>query len=227
MPSKSLKDIATISESDIDKLVVALTTKGIVLEVDVSFLYRVLIDQYCKDIETLARENGYDGGELFSIATETIKDGWVYALYDKERMGSKTAIKLIKQKSKENHTNNEPEEITLATLVRKFSAFYNEGDGWDSKKAQKKHTDLFGDTIEPGTYYFRLPWGYSNYHADIKLSEKNMKLVCEMLFQMPSSIAEKHADWIIDKRLERVRSVVDKLSPENKRLNDPRFFEGE
>jgi hypothetical protein len=107
----------------------------------------------------------------------------------------------------------------LSDLVRKLNAFYSEGMGWDFKKSQKEHTDLFGDKIERGTYYYRLYWGYNDFSSDLKLSEKNMQQVCFLIFAPPSSEVEVFTDTVLEKRFENMRKVMSKIQLFNPRTD--------
>ena len=61
----------------------------------------------------------------------------------------------------------------LSKKLSKLNACYGIEFQWQSRRAQKEHTDLFGKKIAEGRHYFRLRMG-GNYSNDLKLSYESM-----------------------------------------------------
>lgn len=79
------KDIFTRLEKQIDFYVDKLEDEGILTETEI-VASRVIISKYTLDFENLFRKHGYTGGNLNSIGFDTGNEGWMYAIYDTEKL---------------------------------------------------------------------------------------------------------------------------------------------
>lgn len=73
------------------------------------------------------------------------------------------------------------------------------------------HTDLFGEEIKAGEFYFRISVdGYLG--NDLKLSETNMSRFLYLVFA-PSPTWEADVDKATEDRFEKAREIINKLLP--------------
>ena len=79
------KDIFARLENQIDFYVDKLEDEGILTETEI-VASRVIISKFTLDFEDLFRTHGYTGGKLNSIGFEIENEGWMYAIYDTEKL---------------------------------------------------------------------------------------------------------------------------------------------
>ncbi len=80
---------------------------------------------------------------------------------------------------------------------------------WSNPKAQKSHTDVFGDKISVGEYYFRFRLG-GDFSSDIKLSHNSMDKFLYVLFTSNPGLEELAKTLLRDKFSE-IRKMIDSL----------------
>ena len=80
---------------------------------------------------------------------------------------------------------------------------------WSKPKAQKSHTDVFGDKISVGEYYFRFRLG-GDFSSDIKLSHNSMDKFLYVLFTSNPGLEELAKTLLRDKFSE-IRKMIDSL----------------
>jgi hypothetical protein len=103
------------------------------------------------------------------------------------------------------HTEDE-----LSEMFNKLDALSDTMSGaWQESRAQKEHTDMFGETVHEGQYYFKRTIG-PGFHNVLKLSQVSMDRLLHALFagnQQLQFIAEQFQE----KQLDDMRTVLNKF----------------
>lgn len=96
MTSETIKKITDISSSEIDRLIIILKARDMLIEGDLPFLTASIIEYHYEELEELLRENGFTGGKLVPIFSSEEKCSWNYALFDSEYLSAEEVIKKIR-----------------------------------------------------------------------------------------------------------------------------------
>ena len=109
----------------------------------------------------------------------------------------------------EGKDDPESSAAEVEELVRKLNMTYDDAFQWTSKRAQKEHTDLFGETVQRGDRYWRMRMGgaFSN---DLKLTDGSMRRFLYGIFS-PQPKWEQQAEVALTRRLDFARSLIDHL----------------
>ena len=103
------------------------------------------------------------------------------------------------------HTEDE-----LSEMFNKLDALSDRMSGaWQESRAQKEHTDIFGETVYEGQYYFKRTIG-PGFHNVLKLSRVSMDRLLHAVFadnQQLQFIAEQFQE----KQLEDMRAVLNRF----------------
>ena len=97
----------------------------------------------------------------------------------------------------------------LNLLLKKLNVCYSPFHKWEQRKAQKKHTDLFGAEIMESEIYYRL--SIDQYRSnDLKLKRQNMERYLYAIF-VNRPTWETESDNEIQRQLDKIREIQDKL----------------
>ena len=102
------------------------------------------------------------------------------------------------------------EEKNIPELVRKLNETYAVEFRWEWRRAQKEHVDLFGQTVKPSLYYWRMRMG-GPYSDDLKLSATSMERFLFALFA-PWPAWEETAERSIQNRMKKTHDIMDQLA---------------
>lgn len=97
----------------------------------------------------------------------------------------------------------------LNVFLKKLNVCYSPFHKWEPRKAQKKHTDLFGSEIVEGEIYYRLSIDQFR-NNDLKLDRENMERYLYAIF-INRPTWETESDNEIQRQLDKVREIQDKL----------------
>ena len=102
-------------------------------------------------------------------------------------------------------------EEKTAEKIRILNSCYPAFSQWEQRKARKIHKDMFGEVIQEGELYFRMriDLQFSN---DLKLSIRSMDSFLYAVFG-PGPYWEKDAVQIIQQKMDKVRSIMDQIRP--------------
>ncbi len=94
-------------------------------------------------------------------------------------------------------------------LLKKLNFCYSPYRKWEQRKAQKKHTDLFGSEIMERELYYRLSIDQFRSN-DLKLKKQNMERYLYAIF-VNRPTWERESEIEIQRELDKVRAIQDKL----------------
>ena len=103
------------------------------------------------------------------------------------------------------HTEDE-----LSDMFKKLDAISDQMSGaWQESKAQKEHTDIFGETVHQGQYYFKRTIG-PGFHNVVKLSQASMDRLLHAVFAGNPQL-QFIAEHFQKKQLDDMRAVLNKF----------------
>ena len=99
----------------------------------------------------------------------------------------------------------------LLEMFKKLDAISEQMLPWQETKARKEHSDLFGEAIRPGEYYFKRRTGHG-FHDDVKLSQVSMDRFLYALFAGNAQL-QYIARFLQEKRLNEMREASTPSEP--------------
>jgi len=83
-------------DENADKYIDKIESIGIITETELS-VSKTLFSLYLDEIEILFRNRGYSGGSLLALGTEISNEGWMYALFDSDKISHSQCISYLKE----------------------------------------------------------------------------------------------------------------------------------
>ena len=123
-----------------------------------------------------------------------------------------TAMTDLPATDPEYHSDDE-----LTALFKKLDAISDQMLPWQETKARKEHTDLFGEAICPGEYYFKRRTDHG-FLDEVKLSRASMDRFLHALFAGNAQL-QYIAEFLQEKRLDEMREALSKVPNPLDRIN--------
>lgn len=115
------------------------------------------------------------------------------------------AMQPPKETALQYHTEEE-----LSDMFKKLDAISDQRSGaWHESKAKKEHTDIFGETVRPGRYYFKRTIG-PGFHNVVKLSQASMDRLLHAVFAGNPQLLFI-AEYFQKKQMDDMRAALNKL----------------
>ena len=135
-----------------------------------------------------------------------------------EATGSTTKDVAMTDMQATGHEYHSADE--LVAMFKKLDAISEEMLPWQETKARKEHSDLFGEEIHPGEYYFKRRTGHG-FHDEVKLSQASMDRFLHALFAGNARL-QHIAEFLQEQRLDEMREALSKVPNPLDRTNTTR-----
>ena len=135
-----------------------------------------------------------------------------------EARGSTTKDMAMTDMQATGHEYHSADE--LVAMFKKLNAISEEMRPWQETKARKEHTDLFGEAICPGEYYFKRRTDHG-FLDEVKLSRASMDRFLHALFAGNAQL-QYIAEVLQEKRLNEMREALSKVPNPLDRLSTTR-----